>query len=1843
MGVGRERSFENNHFRSWCLFCYDAPVLGGGWLTLDESPCINTVRIEDATRLRRSDSLQTRRPAIIPSRGDAMGKTSKDNAMRTRYLVRALLALSTIFGLVACGPPDEGEDLTECTTTNDCEDGEACRKGLCLARCTSGSDCADGESCGLGGLCIETCEGSGECDSGYSCDETTGACWIDGTSFNSCTVKGDCAATEYCAEGACLSATCQDDAHCAASGSGQTNICDNGTCVPGCRGDSDCDTDETCNDDNLCEGVACTPTSCDHPHKSCQELDGDGPSECRWSGSCARDVHCDQYASQEGFDVPYSCQDIEDGEGECKEKPPCEEDADCGSAEICVQHDDSRNECRPGCRCDHEGGCERPCGLGAKICNDSNECRQGCQTDAECGDDGVCIENVCEDACETFSDCDDNFACRTDEGGDDRYCQPCDQDNQCPAGRICEPRSEGDDIEVCIQEPPACEKDGYGDNHSDGDDAPYVLESDDLPFDTTSGDMPPRYCNTPNTQPDYEHNGDDWWRLNLGEVGEEGRVVEVELEYQRGEEGSNLDVALWNTSGTSLMTSEHPPSQETVVDEEEGIYRERIVYGVESSTDFLIQVRGEIAGDNLPYDLKVDAREPAPCNDSNDDSLEENDDLDTAEGNDPLPAGQAFQDLVVCGDDEDYYKLDVDANQIVDVTAQDIPPRLGEIRLRLFDEDKSPISSSGEVIRESGMLEDESNYKLQFVSDEAATYYVGVEVVQHRGQIDYNLEWSQSENNCADEYEVNDSCENPAQAYQLVRDNYVGTTTTIDNLSVCNDRDFYAIDLNPKDRIEVTARYYTDDVNAEMQLNFYGPNICTRTPPSSTSSSTTGTDDEGAHYEELSVVHEVPIDDAGTFYINVQKFQGEPPIPHQLDISIEAENCQDDDLEPNDDQSSGTQLDDEDIVDGGRDAALVEQRICDDNVDWYCTDLESGEEVEWEARFDNSLGNLDAYAFDPSGSQVASSTKDSSDPEPGVENLTHTAGSDGEYCVRIEGASPVRNDYDLLTFIDGEGTEDRQCPDIYEDNDTCTDTDDCEAQQLSSGTDTDDLLSCQNDDDWYTTCVEPGQELSVETDFVDGAGNIDTFLWEEHADFTDLSETVDSTTATGTKTVSDYSNKEQCYYYNVVGDAESNNYDIAVDTTSPTQCKTSSNGWVDNGSDDKATQVEVPGIVANQQKCEDASDWYEIELDDGQEFEAFVPHDATYADLDLAIYDGTGSSPVEQKTATSEDDDESLEYTAQTTGTHYVEVTTKDRARTTYELLLYADQDGDDDIQDGEEGPADRVCPDRFEDNDSESEATRINVGTYEDLNVCNDQNATSEDADIYEILVPKDATITVESTFTHEDGDIDMSLMRGSVTDPEFGGNRAGNSPSEQSSPGDGVEEITHTNNDSGETYYLMVYGNNTFEKNYYTLDVSLSFAGSCDEDQFGGSNGSKSNAEPLSAVDYDGTSGGSESGLMLCEATGSYSGEDWFEVGTDPGDVMFALEHRSAPQEIEMELQDDAGNVVATADDHSEFGSNIKMIDETGVTGDGPYYLRVHPSGDAIIRNAYDLWASFGGSTPSEPLCPDTYERNDERTTDDAEPLSLTDQVLQTTQGIACGAETDWYQIELDGGTTYHWDVFHEDTSDLAIEVRDGPGGSAGFLSDDSGDDISFGNNTTTADETVSFEPSSDGTYYLGVKNMGSGAVPYNLEIAVDSAFGTDDSPASSCPEDGYEVNDNPGQARPLDHPDLPLRETLGACGNDDYFTWTPSSSTNQVTTTLQMNNNLMDLGLQVHEVTSSGGRNFLGEDLGLASGAKEDNRATVTFDAESGTTYMFTVWRQYAKGESSPASGPYFLTVD
>ncbi|MFU8804486.1 MAG: PPC domain-containing protein, partial [Bradymonadaceae bacterium] len=1196
----------------------------------------------------------------------------------------------------------------------------------------------------------------------------------------------------------------------------------------------------------------------------------------------------------------------------------------------------------------------------------------------------------------------------------------------------------------------------------------------------------------------------------------------------------NLDIALLRSNGEEIVASAFPPS----VDQG----REVIRYGVDQGARFLIQVRGAIVTLNTPYALRVNAG-PAPA--CEDDALDPNTLQDPA----ALAAGQTHSDLIVCGDAPDYYELAIGANQVVRITAQ-APDNLGKIRISLHNEDGNHVAQAASA---------QGTATLYWDTSDAVDMVLAVEVVSGVGNVEYSLEWRQQDNICSDIFDPNDSC---GAAPILPIGSY-------DNLAVCTDADFYKVELLPFQELTARAIYDPATAAGELDIFLFGPNECLRLAAS-------GVEVAGGGTEVVEVLtYQAVI--GGDFYLMTNLFQG-LHVPYRLELEIvEGPPCVDDHLAGNDTYTQAHEISPEGVYDQ-TESALIGLRICDNNEDWFKIELEEDDVLKWVVSFRHTEGDVDAFLYGPAdqGTPLVSGTSETDDEE-----LVYTvgAGEAGTYYLRVKGKYPVRSDYRVLTYLNGVGPENPLCPDQFGTNDVRE-----RAAEVGEGT-YGPLMVCgvPRSEDWFTTFVRAGETLNVRLDFTHADGRIDLRLYDDSGSTNPL---MTSSTTRDFEEVNYTSSRSQYLFWRVTTaqTVQWNTYSMDVTLENPDPCV--DDRFAGNHNRTASESIEAPGLYTRLRICDDAEDWFTLELEEDELAEAFIRFSASVADLDLFLWgpdtstpDPSTQPPVLLDSSEGTAGTESIIWTAPIAGTYFVRVAPKSPARIDYDLLMYRDTTGNGVL----EGPEDRVCPDQFQNNDTASTARPIAPGYYEELLIC--WGAPSEH-DYFSIFVPAGATLTTNLFFTHADGNIDLRVYRGTTTQ-EAGSSRTTTDD----------ESVTVTNTGLGETYLIHVFGGGGTFRNYYAMEVALEFAGECDDPTEAGSDMASALNLPVGAYkDFN-----------VCEGS-----EHWYKFEMGAGEnVHVELELNQRFGHIDMELLDENSDVVAS----DAATANHKTINHDVSTA-ATYYLRLYPRGDAFIRTSYDLWVSLDGQEPTIPFCTDPYERNDDPIL--AYQLQLDQQSKQFTDALACGVEEDWFQVELVGNMAYEIAVFYQHGADhnLEVEIQDG-GGTVVATSD-----------TPVNDEVLSYTPPSSGPYYIGIRSKEVGVTQYSMHVVRVSAYTT----ASHCPEDDYSPNHGVFAAAALGS-SLPHREGLGACANDDYFTWIAPSA-GPVRMAALYNSERLALGLQVDDITGQTSQNVINV-LGA------NNRAQGTFQAVEGNNYRILIGRAPLEGDIS--NGPYFLHIE
>ena len=169
------------------------------------------------------------------------------------------------------------------------------------------------------------------------------------------------------------------------------------------------------------------------------------------------------------------------------------------------------------------------------------------------------------------------------------------------------------------------------------------------------------------------------------------------------------------------------------------------------------------------------------------------------------------------------------------------------------------------------------------------------------------------------------------------------------------------------------------------------------------------------------------------------------------------------------------------------------------------------------------------------------------------------------------------------------------------------------------------------------------------------------------------------------------------------------------------------------------TAVLVPGQHDDLMVCVGDADWYSISLASAE----FITVDVAFAhadgDIDISLIDPNGQPAESSMTMT---DNESLSFLPLMSGDYILNV----------QVVNESDSDFGVPYSIEIETTQMAVCmDDSFEENDSQSTPAEIQVGEYGELSACDD--------DWYSVALSAGETVTIELSFDHTQGDIDLSF----------------------------------------------------------------------------------------------------------------------------------------------------------------------------------------------------------------------------------------------------------------------------------------------------------------------------------------------------------------------------------------------------------------------------------------------------------------------------------------------------
>jgi hypothetical protein len=492
----------------------------------------------------------------------------------------------------------------------------------------------------------------------------------------------------------------------------------------------------------------------------------------------------------------------------------------------------------------------------------------------------------------------------------------------------------------------------------------------------------------------------------------------------------------------------------------------------------------------------------------------------------------------------------------------------------------------------------------------------------------------------------------------------------------------------------------------------------------------------------------------------------------------------------------------------GRLLSTLSGRAVQYDEDWYKVVVPwPGGSLRADCLFTHADGDLDLQLVNSSGTMIAQSDGQSDD-----ESVVTTV-SGGTYYFRvynINGES-TGNDYDLRWTL-----EDR-----YEENDTRTTAQDLSGQEGQW------LFDVQGpgyqlNDDWYQIEVPAGNlRVLIDCTFAHADGNVDIYLYKPDGTFlagglssTDNESIFATVPASGT------------YYILVDGDQADNSYNLRWDSFSLSddlyeENDTLAGAYDLSENDGDWFDGDIRGLAYQKD-----DDWYKIQVPAGSEKVAlrclFSNGDGN---LDVGLYNAAGTRLAETQEAY---DNEYITYVVPVAGTYYVKV-------------FGPNQGTEYDFQWCSYSPYDDV----YEENDYLTDGYYIPRATPV---AYIGGSAIQRDSDFYKIFVPAANThVQVSSTFTHADGNIDISFCNASGQILAVADSLTDNESLEYVVPAAGIYCIWITGDDAGNSYGLQWNGT----PNQAPTSIQLS-SSSVDENQPVGTNiGNLSTIDPDAAAD--------------------------------------------------------------------------------------------------------------------------------------------------------------------------------------------------------------------------------------------------------------------------------------------------------------------------------------------------------------------------------------------------------
>jgi hypothetical protein len=332
--------------------------------------------------------------------------------------------------------------------------------------------------------------------------------------------------------------------------------------------------------------------------------------------------------------------------------------------------------------------------------------------------------------------------------------------------------------------------------------------------------------------------------------------------------------------------------------------------------------------------------------------------------------------LKICANNTDYFRMTIPADHKVGAMLSYTEAN-GGLRMDLLDSDGSTVLAAGqnttdEVYVESQVFSQSKDVYLRVQGDNA-------QVANNYSLLVVREEFVQCND---DNFEPNNT---PNDAKTVSEQDYPG-------LACCGEPDWYKIDLNTGDKLEVLIEFVQEDGDLDLWVfdsaTAFGGDALS-------CDNALGCGITETSNEEVTV-ESIPAD--GTYYIAVGPYQNAKNTYDMLIIvTPQTQECQDDADEENDDPVNGTGI--------VSTITKPDQVLCPADEDWYWVYLYAEETVVVDLTFIHENGDLDLKLYD---SEVTPETLWDHELARSVsmtdnEHIEYTAEADGDFNIRVYG------------------------------------------------------------------------------------------------------------------------------------------------------------------------------------------------------------------------------------------------------------------------------------------------------------------------------------------------------------------------------------------------------------------------------------------------------------------------------------------------------------------------------------------------------------------------------------------------------------------------------------------------------------------------------------------------------------------------------------------------------------------------------------------------------------------------------------------------------------------------